>query len=272
MSVDLHCHSTASDGRCPPAAVAARAVERGLTALALTDHDTFGGLAEAAAVPGIRFVPGVELSTEHRGRGLHLLAYFPAMDRWGAEMAPRLDERLAGRRERLLKMAAALARLGVTLDVDAVAASHGAITRAHVARQLVAQGAAGSMQEVFERWLGDGRPAFVPSDRWPTEEAIGFVRDQGGLTSLAHPGVDDVGGPELATLARAGLQGVEVWHPSHPRQTRRRLRRAARELKLVMTGGSDWHGGPGSDLLGPTIGDGLAPEIGQAFLGALDAL
>jgi predicted metal-dependent phosphoesterase TrpH len=272
--MDLHCHSTSSDGRLSPTALVQRAAARGLDLLAITDHDTLEGVPEAldaAASLPLTIVPGAELSTHHRGRGVHLLAFWRQLPRADGPVRVKLQERVAGRVLRVRRIAEALAQAGVPLDVEAILAGGGAVTRAHVARQLVRQGCVSQPQEAFDRWLGRGKRAFVPNDRWTTADAIRFVREHGGVTSIAHPGVDDVTREEVAELQRAGLHGVEVRHPAHGRQARRRLGRWVRELGLLATGGSDWHGLPGGDLLGATIGDGLPVAFRPPFEDALGA-
>ncbi len=271
--MDLHCHSTASDGRLPPAQLVERASALRLTVLALTDHDTFAGVpeaAEACARAGIRFVPGVELSTRHRGRRLHLLAWFPGVGTWTAGFEGSLAERAGIRVARMRAIAARLDACGVPIDADALAqrCEHGTVTRAHVARALHAAGHVAQVQEAFDRYLSPGKPAFVPEHPWETADAIAAVHAAGGICGVAHPEPDGFGEPDLLDLKRAGMDGVEVVHPGHGRQTRRRLRRLAERFGLLQTGGSDFHGHPGSHLL-PR---GHLPEASRrAFLAALDA-
>jgi len=273
-AMDLHCHSTASDGTRSPTDVATLAAERGLEVLSLTDHDTLAGVGEArdAAPASLRIVPGVEISTQHAGRGVHLLAWFPDERAADPGLNAHLAERLEGRRRRFDRIVQLLADAGAPIDGDAVLAdAEGqSITRAHVARALLREGHIAQFQDAFDRFIGPGKPAFVPNDPWSTADAARFVVAHGGISSIAHPGIDRVTREELAHLKRAGLTGVEAHHPRHARQTRRRYRRMARELGLVVTGGSDWHGSPHSTLLGPTVGDGLPADVRAPFLAALD--
>lgn len=270
--MDLHCHSTASDGRLSPTELVEHASERRLTVLALTDHDTFAGIAEAAdaaARAGLRLVPGTELSTAHEGRRLHLLAYFPAVGSWSSDFEAALDERMQGRIERAHRIGERLAACGVPIDVDLLVAGcrDGSVTRAHVARALLHAGHVGRFQEAFDRFLGQGRPAYVPATVWETADAIAAVHASGGICAVAHPEPDGFGEPDLLALSRKGLDGVEVVHPGHARQTRRRLRRLAQRFGLVPTGGSDFHGQPGSRLLPRGH---LSADMKQAFLRRLD--
>ncbi|MCP4873039.1 MAG: PHP domain-containing protein [Proteobacteria bacterium] len=270
-AADLHFHSTRSDGAFEPAELMAIAAERGLELVSLTDHDTFAGVGEAneaATKLGVRLVQGIEISTHYKGAGLHLLAYWDGFGTQSADFDAFLEARLEGRRVRLQRMADALAKLGVTLDVDEVLrTANGAVTRSHIAKQLVAQGAARTIQEVFDRWIGSAGPAYVASEQLPVEQMLARVRSEGGLPVVAHPGSQKLTHEDLRTLRDAGLGGVEIHHPSHPRSTRRRYRRSCRELGLVPTGGSDWHGRHGSSLLGR--GHGLSLEARHAFEEAL---
>lgn len=241
--VDLHMHSTASDGSLPPGAVVGAAAAAGLAAIALTDHDTVAGVAEAreaGAQLGVRVVAGVELSAVDGGAETHLL---------GLHLA-RLDtiERhlvvfRRTRRERAGRMVERLHALGIPLPLDAVLAEAGdaAIGRPHVARALVAAGHARDIRDAFDRLLGNGRPAFVPKHRLSLGEAIALVHEAGGLAVLAHPG----GGAtreRLDALRADGLDGVEVLHPGHSAEDIARITTLADHLDLVPSGGSDWHG------------------------------
>ncbi len=270
--MDLHCHSTASDGRFPPTELVERASARRLTVLALTDHDTFAGLAEAAeacARAGIRFVPGVELSTSHLGRRLHLLAWFPTLGSWSTAFEELLIERMKGRVARLHAIAERLERCGVPIDADDLErrCREGAVTRAHVARALQAAGHISQFQEAFHRYIGEGRPAFVPATVWETGDAIAEVHLAGGICGVAHPEPDGFGEPDILALKRLGMDAVEVVHPGHARQTRRRLRKLAQRFDLLTTGGSDFHGQPGSQLLPRGH---LEAAMKDRFLAALD--
>lgn len=243
-SVDLHSHSTASDGSRPPADVMAAAHAAGLTAIALTDHDTVAGIPEAraaAAALGLRLVPGVELSAVEGEVETHLLGLHLSRPE---EIAAGLAALRDMRRQRAIRIVERLNELGVRItfaDVEEQAGD-GAIGRPHVARALVEEGWATDLRDAFERYLGNGRPAFVPKDRLSMSDAIAMIHRAGGLAVLAHPG--HAGTRErLEALAAQGLDGVEVLHPSHGADDVARLRTLAEFLGLVPSGGSDWHGG-----------------------------
>jgi predicted metal-dependent phosphoesterase TrpH len=241
--VDLHMHSTASDGSRSPAEVVRAAKRASLAAIALTDHDTVAGLAEAAATGaelGVRIVNGVELSavegqTETHLLGLHL--------RDTAVLEQGLGELREMRGRRAARIVELLQSQGVqvTLDDVLLQAGAGAIGRPHVARALVADGWATDVRDAFDRYLGAGRPAFVAKEQLEMREAIAMVHAAGGLAVLAHPGS---GGTRerIEVLAALGLDGVEVKHPSHSPQDVARLRACVDQLGLIPSGGSDWHG------------------------------
>lgn len=241
--VDLHMHSTASDGARTPQEVVDAAVAAGLAAIALTDHDTIDGLAAAQTAGeqrGVRVVAGVELSAvegaaETHVLGLHL-SNIPAIE-------SRLEQLREMRHTRAARIVERLNTLGVPISLDAVLqhSAGGAVGRPHVARALVAAGHATDFKQAFERYLGNGRAAYVPKDKLPIEDAIEVIHSAGGIAVLAHPG--SLGTRErIAVLADAGLDGVEVLHPSHSWEDSQRLDALAAEFTLVRSGGSDWHG------------------------------
>ena len=241
--VDLHCHSTASDGALAPAAVVEEAHRKGLVALALTDHDTVDGLAEAQAAGerlGVRIVPGVELSAVENDAETHLLGLH-LQD--VATMKDRLAELRDMRRVRAERMVERLNALGVPVTMTQVLANAagGAIGRPHVARAVVAVGSATDLRDAFDRYLGNGRPACVGKDRLSMPDAIRIVHDAGGIAVLAHPH-EAATRARLTALAAQGLDGCEVRHPSHPDELIGRIGRLVDELGLLPSGGSDWHG------------------------------
>lgn len=242
--VDLHLHSTASDGTVVPAAVVSEAAERGLVGLALTDHDTVDGVEEAAAEAkrrGLRFLPAAEISANEPGRSVHLLSF--GFDPTDAELTGFLREAREDRVRRGREIVERLRRLGVSLTYEAVEAEAGgaAPTRAHVARALLRSGAARTHAEVFRRWLSRGRPAFVERRPTPPEEVSRRVHAAGGVVLLAHPG-RTYGVADVRRWVEVGLDGVEVLHPENPPDVRVRLGRLAEQLGLLRCGGSDWHG------------------------------
>lgn len=241
--VDLHSHSTASDGALPPGAVVEAARAAGLEALALTDHDTMAGLAEAQAVGvrlGVRLVPGVELSAMHLEREIHLLALH-------LERSDELDARLAefrrGRVRRAEEMVAKLRGLGasVTMDGVLVHSGSGAVGRPHVARAMVDSGFVRDQREAFDRFIGYGRPAFVAKDRLYAADAIDLVHAAGGIAIFAHPGREGTRAV-VEPLVGYGLDGLEILHPSQSGEDMARLGALASHFDLVSSGGSDWHG------------------------------
>ena len=250
--VDLHAHSTASDGAVAPAEVVAAARRAGLAAMALTDHDTLGGVVEAMAEGerlGVRVIAGTELSAYDGDREVHLLAlHLREPERVDAALA-RFRE---GRRDRAEAIVARLNALDVPVTLDAVlaAAGDGAVGRPHVARALVAAGAVRDFREAFDRYLGAGRPAFVPKEFLSVGEAARLTHEAGGILVFAHPGADGTR-ERVARMVAEGLDGLEVVHPSQPPEEQNRLRALADEFDLVYSGGSDWHGAPeGPRMLG----------------------
>ena len=241
--VDLHMHSTASDGSRTPADVVRAAAFAGLAAIALTDHDTVAGLAEAqvaGAELGVRIVNGVELSAvegdaETHLLGLHLRDVLVIERELGA-----LRDMRERRGQRIVEKLVALGVL-VTFDDVLAQASGGAVGRPHVARALVADGWATDVRDAFDRYLGAGKPAYVAKDQLGMADAIAIIHSAGGLAVLAHPG--GAGTRErLTALMALGLDGGEVRHPGHSPSDTARLSAVAAQLGLVISGGSDWHG------------------------------
>jgi predicted metal-dependent phosphoesterase TrpH len=247
MRIDLHVHSSATDGTDPPAEVMRRAARAGLDVVALTDHDTVAGHAEAAAAAGpVTLLPGMELSCRLDGRSLHLLAYVFDPDRpdLAAELTRIRDDRVL----RARAMVDRLAELGVDVSWEQVEAIAGqaVVGRPHIARAMADSGAIASPREAFTRdWIADGGRAYVGRYALDPVRAIGLVRAAGGVTVLAHPraGRDILVTDEQITgLAAAGLAGLEVFHPDQSEAERARLLALAHHLDLVATGGSDDHG------------------------------
>ncbi len=241
--VDLHSHSTASDGAASPRVMVETAHAAGLAAVALTDHDTLGGVDEALAVGaelGIRVIPGAELSTTDGQREWHLLALH-VHDRAGldAQLAPYREARIDRASRIVEKLEGVGAPIAYT-DVLAEAAG-GAVGRPHIARVLIAAGHVLDFREAFDRYLGYGRPAFVEKELIPIADAITMVHRCGGITVLAHPGPEGRA-ERVATLAAAGLDGLEIRHPGHAPEVESRLTKLAAQHGLVRSGGSDWHG------------------------------
>ena len=241
--VDLHMHSTASDGAVHPRDVVAAAAATGLAAVALTDHDTIDGVADArraGAELGIEVIAGVELSAFEDERETHLLGLHLS-DLTAIEGALALFR--SARRIRAERIVAALNGLGVPVTLEAVMAEAGtgAIGRPHIARALIAGGWVRDSREAFDRYLGYRKPAFVPKHTLGLAEAIDLVHAAGGIAVLAHPGGAGTRA-WLESLAGLGLDGVEVRHPGHSAEDIARLGALADHLGLVPSGGSDWHG------------------------------
>lgn len=249
--LDLHSHTTASDGLLLPAALVARAAKAGVQVLAVTDHDTLAGLAparEAAADVGIEIIAGVELSaTRADGSSLHILGYlFDELDPALGEALWKLSD---ARQVRNARIAERLSQLGMPIDFEAVAAAaQGQVGRPHFARAMVARGYVRSEEEAFARWLGDGRPACVERFVLSPAEAIEALHRAGGIAVLAHP-LTYGRAPEqadrlLKELARAGADAVEVYYPDHTPGEEAMLRSLATRHGLLEAGGGDFHAEP----------------------------
>lgn len=239
--LELHCHTTYSDGTLTPAELVAAAQSAGVKALAITDHDTVSGWDEAiaAAPEGLEIVPGLELSTVLNDRSLHILGFYPERDR----LLSPLTERLNGRKRRAQQMLDTLAAMGYPLDLPELGEGM-APGRPHIATAMVKAGYVKSAQEAFDRFLGDSRPAFVQYEKFSAIEGIQLLRDCGAVPVWAHPylwrggEVDEV----LPELVDAGLLGLEVYHPHHSPTQVAKLERLCQQYDLLKTGGSDYHG------------------------------
>lgn len=244
-AIDLHSHSTASDGQYPAEQVAERAAAAGLAVWALTDHDSIAQLRPAraaAAARGVRFVAGIELSVHLDRREVHLLGHF--VDPESVALRGFEDLLAEKRRVRMGEMIQKLAALGIALSPEEIERFSGGKTlaRPHVARALLERGVVGSVKEAFDRFLGEGRPAFVGRHRISAQEAIGLVRGAGGAATIAHPGLNRIERADLERLKGWGLAGVETYHADHVPSQREKYLRLCGELDLVPTAGSDFHG------------------------------
>ena len=247
MRIDLHVHSSASDGTDPPAEVARRAAAAGLDVVALTDHDTMAGIAPATAAlpPGLTLVPGLELSCLDNGRSMHLLGYLcdPGDPALAAETELIRDDRT----RRARAMVARLAELGAPVTWEQVSAIAGdaVVGRPHIARALAEAGVVATPADAFTaEWIADGGRAHIGRYAPDAARGIALVRGAGGVPVLAHPRSPgyEIADEVVAGLAAAGLAGLEVFHPDHDHSERTRLTQLANSLDLVMTGGSDDHG------------------------------
>jgi predicted metal-dependent phosphoesterase TrpH len=277
MRIDLHTHTTASDGLLSPEALVQAVQAAHLDVFSITDHDTLDALAGAeahAGARGLRLIPGIELSAMWRKKfELHLLGYF--FDPADPRLLGFLRARREARRTRLTAMLDRLRGMGIVVAADDVlaCARDGNVGRPHLARVLVQRGLVGSPDEAFERYLGEGKPAYVPRPDVTMAEAIRVIHDAGGLASLAHPGLHNHD-EALPDLVASGLDGIEVYHVTHPPGQVRHYRRQAERWGLVVTGGSDFHGAAG-DAYGPAPGMPCLPEADfvrlQAAAGARQA-
>jgi predicted metal-dependent phosphoesterase TrpH len=251
VRIDLHTHTDRSDGTTSPTELVRNARAAGIDVLGLTDHDTTEGWAEAAQAAereAVRLVRGIEVSCRYAGAGVHLLAYLPDPDH--PDLVAELARVLDGRNARLPATLERLSALGIEVEVDEVRALAGdaaAMGRPHVADALVAQGVVRDRAEAFDRFLGPQGPAYVNRYAADLVAMVGTVAAAGGVSGSAHPWArrhrhDALDADGLAALAAAGLAGVEVDHQDHDPATRERLRGLARELDLVVTGASDYHG------------------------------
>jgi predicted metal-dependent phosphoesterase TrpH len=247
--IDMHTHTNRSDGTFAPSELVKLASERGLEVIAITDHDTTDGLKEASAAGlelGVEIVPGVELSSEHRGTSVHVLCYW--MDPANGELQAELGRLRSERFRRGEAMVTKLRSLGYPVSFERVRqiAGTGNIVRPHVAQALVEAGVVATEEEAFDRLIGDDGPAYVPKHALDPLDALALVRRAGGACVLAHPGMwsDEAPVPEdlIEAMAEAGMAGLEADHGDHTPEQREYYRGLAKRLGLVVTGGSDCHG------------------------------
>lgn len=247
--IDLHTHSTASDGKLSPAELMRHAHAAGIEVIALTDHDTLSGLEEAsgeAARIGIEFIPGIEISAENNPGTLHMLGYF--IDPENDELKQTLAWLRGGRDERNHVILAKLAELGCPLEWEEVAALAGgeSMGRPHIARAMVSRGYVASFNEAFERYLGKGAAAYTDRDKMTPEIAIEQIRSAGGIPVLAHPQTLSLADEELSKLlgelSGLGLGGIEVYYYSHTDEETALYASLAGKHGLAVTGGTDFHG------------------------------
>ena len=244
--IDLHLHTTASDGLLSPAALVRRAADAGLTTIAVTDHDTIGGLSEAGDVGagiGLRVVPGIEITAVENGRDVHLLGYF--LDAGSSTLESFLRAQRADRVRRVREIARRLADLGYPVEIEPLveAAARGgrSIGRPAIADALVAAGFCADRHDAFARLLGRDGPAFVPRAGSPGAAVIETIHAARGIASVAHPGISIDDGL-IESLAAAGLDALEVWHSDHSPEQQAHYAGLADRLGIGKSGGSDYHG------------------------------
>ena len=269
MSSDLHTHSTISDGILPPAELVHQAAAAGVTYLALTDHDSTEGLAEAqqaaAQHPGLTLIPGIEISTDVEEGEAHILGYLFDVDNTElqATLASFRDDRVG----RAMRMVENLGNLGVPVSWERVVeiAGDGAIGRPHIAQALMEAGHVPSIREAFDSYISNDGPAYSGRRKMLPEEAFGLIHQYGGVPVLAHP--DET--PQVEYLlpgwVAAGLAGMEVYYGGYPEDLRAHLKSLADEHGLLALGGSDYHG-PGRAAECPLGGSGTPPEAGESLL------
>jgi hypothetical protein len=243
--VDLHSHTLASDGALSPRDLVRKAIEHGVSVLAITDHDSTEGIAEARAEaarhPGFTLVPGLEINCDVEGAEIHVLGYL--VDHEAPWFQEFLREQRAARTERVHRLAARLAELGMPIDPAEVLALAGeaAPGRPHVAQVMVKRGYVKSVREAFDKYLRSDGPANVPRHRLTPVEAIGVIRRAHGVPVLAHPGLADRDAM-IPALVDAGLGGIETYYAEHSTEQVRKYLDLCRRFDLVATGGSDYHG------------------------------
>ncbi len=263
---DLHVHTTASDGTNKPYEVVRKAARKGLAALAVTDHDTMAGVEEALSAGqelGVTVIPGVEISSSMNGKDIHILGYYA--DLHNREWQERLEQLRMGRARRNEQIIAKLQQHGIAITLEEVheAARRAAaeqsssgdsndesgkgkgkgrsVGRPHIAAVLVEKGVVPSMYEAFEQWLASGKPGYVSLPRVTPFEAVDWIREAGGISVIAHPGLygDDA---LVEEIIRYGAKGIEVAHSEHSPEDEERYRALARRYGLIETAGSDYHG------------------------------
>lgn len=273
--IELHCHTTASDGTFTPGELVHLAASLGITHLAITDHDSTGAVAEAMPLcreRGIVFVPAIELSASYQGRPMDLLGY--GIDPGNPKLVAALARMVRRRADRLGAILDGLRSTGIELAEDEVTtlAAGGVVGRPHVAQALVRRGVVSSVAEAFDRFLGRGRPGYVPKENFAPDEAIAIIMGAGGVAVLAHPcylRLDDEAFTRLLDeLTGAGLAGIEVHYSQHGAEDVARYAGFAARYGLLATGGSDFHGAnkPHIRLGAGPLGEPLPEAIAQALL------
>lgn len=264
--VDLHCHTTSSDGLFTPRELVQAASKLGLKAIGITDHDTISGWDEALEAGeeyGVEILRGVELNTEWQGIEVHILGYEPTPEsgRFQEELRKLRDDRS----KRIMKILDRLHDLNIEITTEEIKkVAHGeSVGRPHVAQVLMQRGYVNTIKEAFDKYIGLGAPAYVPRLKLTPEEGIKLIRAAGGVAVLAHPGIYELGS-RISPWIKAGLQGLEVSHSEHTPADERYYRALAKQYQLIMTGGSDFHGEerkPGVKLGGWGVTYGVVEQI-----------
>ncbi|ABO50435.1 PHP C-terminal domain protein [Desulforamulus reducens MI-1] len=241
---DLHIHTTASDGSDTPSEVVHKALEIGLRAIAISDHDTMDGVLEAERAAekfNLEVISGVEVNTFFEGKEIHILGYL--IDPCNEKFVAKLKELQGDRMTRIKKMVDKLNKLNIKIELERVLelSSGGSVGRPHIARALVERGYVLTLQEAFTNYLGVGKPAFVSREKLSPKEAIRLITRAKGVPVLAHPGLSKIN-TYLLDLVNEGLKGLEVWHKNHTPLMVEYYAEIAKKYNLVPTGGSDYHG------------------------------
>lgn len=247
--VDLHVHSNKSDGTFTPSELVTMAIEKNLTALALTDHDTTDGLEElanAAAGKPLAIVPGIELSTEYEGKDIHIVGLF--IDPTQSDFRAHLKAFVESRDDRNRKMCANLQEAGIPISYEALQEANpgSVITRAHYGTWLLEHGVVSSVADAFSKYLGDHTPYFVPREKVTPQQAVSLIQKAGGLAILAHPILYRMSRERLDILVRrlkeVGLTGIEAIYATYNSREENQIRQLAIKYDLLLSGGSDFHG------------------------------
>ncbi len=258
MRIDLHTHSTASDGLNDPAQNVKLAKEAGLAGIGVTDHDTVNGVEEALKTGealGIEIIPGIEMSTVNKGQDIHVLGYF--IDYRDKEFLTTLEGLQQVRDKRNRMMIAKLNDLGIEITMEEATSKlrreHAHVGRPHIGEVLMEKGIVKTMEEAFEQYLGKEGKAYVNPKRISPEEGIDIIRKAGGVAVLAHPGLYD--DDELVVrLIKYGLVGIEAYHPDHDKASEARYQQMVEEYGVLATAGSDFHGARGEEMFHGPIG------------------
>lgn len=248
---DLHIHTNCSDGTFSPLEVVKLASEKELSCISICDHDTVSGVEEAIFAGkdfGVEVVPGVEMSAEEDGRELHILGYF--IDYKDESFIQSLNQIRADRKERLFKIVDALNHCGIGIKAEDILAFAGdvSISRLHVARYLLKRGFVNSLQDAFDKYIGDTAPCYVANFRFSAKEVIDLIKSAKGISVIAHPGLNNVKNL-LPKIFQAGIEGIEVYHSKHNSALISYYSRYAKKKGLFITGGSDCHGLNKEELL-----------------------
>ena len=251
IKVDLHLHSSSSDGLLPAGEVVSLAVEEGLSVMAITDHDTVSGVGDAVAsgseYPSLKVIPGIEFSVAYVSGDLHLVGLF--IDHENTDLLKKVSELTGARADRGLRMVEDLRSKGINITYDEVIqeAEGGTIGKPHIARILIKHGYASDFQDVFSKYLEDGRPGFAPKKKAALEEALSLVKSSGGIPVLAHPASLNFENfntcrEEIRRLYGMGVEGIEVYAAMHSESDVALFGFIAEEMGLMISGGSDFHG------------------------------